>query len=176
MSKSLHPFQIGDIVYATDNSEYFYVHPRQCFFGMVSNLHPDNDEDNIEIFTMHFTQEYHGVATPHTINVKELEKHSHDYNPSLIGHLKPYQRDIIFSMSTSVFPRYDVNSAYFERVPDIMDLEFQRYYYQNVACEHFPDHDFESFQRTFLKPFVDLCNRFKDSPHSLMPLSLDKSL
>lgn len=176
MSESLHPFQIGDIVYAIDNSEYIYTHPRYCFFGMVSNLYPYNDEDNIEIFTMHFIENFRGVLTPQTINVKKLVKQPEDYNPSDVGHLKPYQRDIVFSVSTEVFSKYAVNSAYFERIPDVMDLEFQRYYYESVAGEHFPQNNFESFQRNFLKPFVDLHNQFNNMPQPLLPLSLNKSL
>lgn len=176
MSESLHPFQIGDIVCATNNSEYLYTHPRHCFFGMVSNLYPYNDEDNIEVFTMHFIENFRGVPTPQTIDVKELVKQPEDYNPSDVGYLKPYQRDIVFSISTQVFPRYAVNAAYFQRIPDVMDLEFQQYYYEYFAGQHFPDHDFESFQRSFLKPFVDLHNQFNNMPQPLLPLSLDKSL
>lgn len=176
MSESLHPFQIGDIVYATNNSEYIYTHPRYCFFGMVSHVYPYNSEENIELFTLHYIQNEHGVLTPLTINTKNLDK-----SPSMTrllhkSSLKPYQKDILCSVSTLDFSKYAVNSAYFERVPDIMDLEFQRYYYEYVAGEHFPDHDFESFQRTFLKPFVDLHNQFNNMPQPLMPLSLDKSL
>lgn len=176
MSESLHPFQIGDIVYAIDNDEYRFTHPNKCFFGMVSDLYPYNHEDNIQLFTIHYIQNDHGILTPQTLDSKNLNPYPHGFKPLLETPLKPYQKDIVLSMSTSDFSRYDVNSSFFERVPDIMDLEFQRYYYEYVAGEYFPDHDFESFQRNFLKPFVDLHNQFKNSPRPLIPLSLDKSL